>query len=1735
MQRYQLFNFLLTPGSKARWGIIRLALLLFLPLMALSAAAHPFDGSSITAVGDNAIFLRGPGGGLSNGDGYVEIPHSPDLNPSGGEITIEAWVKRNATDQNETIVGNGWQTSYWFGFSGSGRLRFTPYGNSGLVDSDSIVQAGRWAHVAITYDGVTRNYYINGILDKSTTDSPGALVPASAGEILGIGYDPDEGFAPNYFSGGIDNVRIWNVVRSPTEIKAGMFQSFAAAQPGLLAEWPLNGNATDPAGGHDGTEQNGYFYANEGAIPHDIRIPQLSVTPSLNGVCSSSEYSNATKVSVDFTEVWLMHTADDLWICFDSPTGLVNPRFAVYLDADYTRLDPSQPEHLLLELFSDDATQAREGDSAGGYTATSAADGLWDANYSIGGGEFPDYRGEFRIGVDLLGGWDHVIGLALGRDRETPVRGSLRMWPALAVSTQPSTWSSAILGGMGDPRTFSGRVVYQPRDPQADPKGIAGVTVNLIGSDPSGGEALVATDETNLNGGFSVTGTDDYTQHRLEMGSPPKGFQSQEAEADPPGTVVDARTIDYGTAAAGTYPDNTFILGDVLPYIVDTQNGPFFLIIAPEAIIDSGALDEFVSYKFRLGFAVSVVSVENIDSNYSGSNLRDKIRAAEKDYLDIFGDRFQYVLLVGNKDTIPVSFVTPWFNGKDGDGNKDLDACLATPASSNSNMEGVKIKYTEWYYADLVSNFDSNGNGCLLDGVRAKSEDFVSGYSPDSKPKLQATVAVGRLPFNTESAVRTALTNSMQFEQQAQSFKRRTVLAMSNVFLKGQYWSPKDSLLGYYTSCPGGVDKNCQSGATDGAYLAERLRSDFLNSSSYLSAYFYEGTKPPSASPVVSPQPLEAQNVIDELNDKAHGLVNLAGHGSAGGVSRTYWNNKNGNLTVESPTSPIGDPPKSQDEISGGQLLYTYSLSSLSPDNGRGSIYVVAACSTGNPNSSSSMGATLLEDGHGVAWVGGLSMVNVGPWKSPGNNGTFSIDYYTTRFLLDYDMRLGDAVWQTLQRQASVAFSGSTEIATGLYGDPSLSYWGNPGGQSTLAAWPMLRHNPRGQGYTTLAGPEVPRKRWEYSGAFPGTNTVHPAPVVGNDGEVIVAHGTYVDVLRQGELYQRLNLDGPAFGTPALAADGTIYAMDANGKLYAFAHNYLSFHGELLFELRTRSRRWTMEIGGLPQTSPIIGADGYIYVTYGSTNSILRMVRPDGVTAATAVMQGIAIDAVAISADRQVYIATNNNGSGNLYQFNASCTGGIFGCKKLFSHHSTSANSTAPLLAYGAVYVGRSNGQVIKLSTSNLTQQQSFQADSMITTGPIAGPGGQVLVGTANGTLYSLTKNLDLRWQRSTGGSPVAGMPAFSADGLYVVKGNLLRAYNPFSGAPLWERNLGSGASVGSVAVGYGRSLYLQVNSGKVMAYDEGWSNTILAVAANPILIDNRLKAIEIEWLHTAPPIEGTQSPAPGLAAPQGEAIGLLLQRSSDQSNWEDVAILPPGTEVFTDTKVLDGTTYFYRVQVLDSEGNDSDFVSTLVGVESLPAVPQAPTLSAVTPLSAGALHVEWSSPANDTVTGYRVERSQSETGPFSTAIETGGETTAVEDSELEQATTYYYRVIALNDTGESTPSAVLNATTYEKSLPAPQDAQAVLMEDGQILVSWSGAPQGASAVVEYSEGPIDGYQYLATTGGDGPFGHYPGEPSTYVYRIKFVKDSAESDYAETGVVYIPPEYGLHLPLIIRR
>ena len=183
--------------------------------------------------------------------GYIEIPHSSAFNTTGA-FTFEAWVAiTNSTTGEDcrSIAGKRYLETWWLGqcnVGGQPTLRSYLKGG-GSLRNGGIIPRGVWTHVAVTFDGSKRRHYINGELAAEFTET-GSL-PTNSRPIR-IGSDENWEHTP---TGGIDEVRLWNVARSISQIRASLNKRITTPQPGLIAVWPFDGTTVDIIGGHNGT------------------------------------------------------------------------------------------------------------------------------------------------------------------------------------------------------------------------------------------------------------------------------------------------------------------------------------------------------------------------------------------------------------------------------------------------------------------------------------------------------------------------------------------------------------------------------------------------------------------------------------------------------------------------------------------------------------------------------------------------------------------------------------------------------------------------------------------------------------------------------------------------------------------------------------------------------------------------------------------------------------------------------------------------------------------------------------------------------------------------------------------------------------------------------------------------------------------------------------------------------------------------------------------------------------------------------------------------------------------------------------------------------------------------------------------------------------------------------------------------------------------------------------------
>jgi hypothetical protein len=138
------------------------------------------------------------------------------------DITVEAWIKRTTSGTQQTIwaadQGNQYGTLVFLGTDNTLRIGCVSAApDYRFWKTTGTIPVNTWIHIAITQQGCTGNpyFYINGVLDSNPSAASTGGTPTRTAQNISIGRDMYTGF---YFSGQIDEVKVYNYARSQAEI-----------------------------------------------------------------------------------------------------------------------------------------------------------------------------------------------------------------------------------------------------------------------------------------------------------------------------------------------------------------------------------------------------------------------------------------------------------------------------------------------------------------------------------------------------------------------------------------------------------------------------------------------------------------------------------------------------------------------------------------------------------------------------------------------------------------------------------------------------------------------------------------------------------------------------------------------------------------------------------------------------------------------------------------------------------------------------------------------------------------------------------------------------------------------------------------------------------------------------------------------------------------------------------------------------------------------------------------------------------------------------------------------------------------------------------------------------------------------------------------------------------------------------------------------------------------------------
>jgi hypothetical protein len=136
---------------------------------------------------------------------YLRLPNSSATTFATGDFTVEAWVYPIATGAYKVIMGTassgtvGWELF----LDGSGK-HLAWYANGFVLTAGSAtISPNQWYHVAVSRQGNTQRFYVNGTIDATVTSS----INYTDVNAFQVGQAP-EGIAGRSWNGYIDEVRV---------------------------------------------------------------------------------------------------------------------------------------------------------------------------------------------------------------------------------------------------------------------------------------------------------------------------------------------------------------------------------------------------------------------------------------------------------------------------------------------------------------------------------------------------------------------------------------------------------------------------------------------------------------------------------------------------------------------------------------------------------------------------------------------------------------------------------------------------------------------------------------------------------------------------------------------------------------------------------------------------------------------------------------------------------------------------------------------------------------------------------------------------------------------------------------------------------------------------------------------------------------------------------------------------------------------------------------------------------------------------------------------------------------------------------------------------------------------------------------------------------------------------------------------------------------------------------------
>lgn len=170
------------------------------------------------------------------------------------QLTLEAWIRPEMLTGNRTIAA---QQGKWLLQLKGGKIYYKVTTTTGSVleiySNNTLLNANKWYHITAVYNTSGTgtkgmSIYVNGELENSLA-STSTLLVATTGAGLSIGANSSPTATTDFFVGMLDEVQIWNSLRSTTQIASDMNKGDITPNANHLAYFTCNQGIANAANG----------------------------------------------------------------------------------------------------------------------------------------------------------------------------------------------------------------------------------------------------------------------------------------------------------------------------------------------------------------------------------------------------------------------------------------------------------------------------------------------------------------------------------------------------------------------------------------------------------------------------------------------------------------------------------------------------------------------------------------------------------------------------------------------------------------------------------------------------------------------------------------------------------------------------------------------------------------------------------------------------------------------------------------------------------------------------------------------------------------------------------------------------------------------------------------------------------------------------------------------------------------------------------------------------------------------------------------------------------------------------------------------------------------------------------------------------------------------------------------------------------------------------------------------